>query len=113
MQSKKSLEGIGATLQQDTDYTKIVELRPGGPAFLSGEVNKDDRVVAVGQGADGEMVNVVGWRSDEVAGQIRGPKGTLVRLELLPAGASAGAETKMVNLVRDKINMMTQELQVR
>ena len=105
MQSKKSLEGIGATLQQEADYTKIVELRPGGPAFLSGEVNAEDRVVAVGQGADGEMVNVVGWRSDEVAGQIRGPKGTLVRLELLPGGASLGAETKMVNIVRDKIKL--------
>jgi len=105
MQSKKSLEGIGATLQQEADYTKIVELRPGGPAFLSGEVNAEDRVVAVGQGADGEMVNVVGWRSDEVAGQIRGAKGTLVRLELLPGGASLGAETKMVNLVRDKIKL--------
>lgn len=105
MQSKKSLEGIGATLQQEADYTKIVELRPGGPAFLSGEVNAEDRVVAVGQGADGEMVNVVGWRSDEVAGQIRGAKGTLVRLELLPGGASLGAQTKMVNLVRDKIKL--------
>lgn len=105
MNSKKSLEGIGATLQQDNDYTKIVELRPGGPAFKSGEVDKDDRVVGVAQGADGEMINVVGWRSDEVAGQIRGPKGTLVRLELLPAGASAGAETKLVSLVRDKINL--------
>ena len=71
--------------------------------LLSGEIGKDDRVVGVAQGVDGDMVNVVGWRSDEVAGQIRGPKGTLVRLELLPAGASAGAETKMVNLVRDKI----------
>ncbi len=105
MQSKKSLEGIGATLQQEADYTKIVELRPGGPAFLSGAIQPEDRVVAVGQGADGEMVNVVGWRSDEVAGQIRGPKGTLVRLELLPGGASIGSETKMVNLVRDKIKL--------
>lgn len=105
MNSKKSLEGIGATLQQDNDYTKIVELRPGGPAFKSGEVDKDDRVIGVAQGADGEMINVVGWRSDEVAGQIRGPKGTLVRLELLPAGANAGAETKLVTLVRDKINL--------
>ncbi|WP_420385037.1 carboxy terminal-processing peptidase [Roseivirga sp.] len=105
MNSKKSLEGIGATLQQDNDYTKIVELRPGGPAFKSGEVDKDDRVVGVAQGADGEMVSVIGWRSDEVAGQIRGPKGTLVRLELLPAGASAGAETKTVAIVRDKINL--------
>ena len=105
MNSRKSLEGIGATLQQDNDYTKIVELRPGGPAFKSGEVDKDDRVIGVAQGADGEMINVVGWRSDEVAGQIRGPKGTLVRLELLPAGANAGAETKLVTLVRDKINL--------
>lgn len=105
MQSKKSLEGIGATLQQDNDFTRIVELRPGGPAFLSGEINKDDRVVGVAQGADGEMINTIGWRSDEVAGQIRGPKGTLVRLELLPAGSNAGGATKVVNLVRDKINL--------
>lgn len=105
MNSKKSLEGIGATLQQDNDYTKIVELRPGGPAFKSGEVDKDDRVIGVAQGAEGEMINTIGWRSDEVAGQIRGPKGTLVRLELLPAGASAGAQTKIVTLVRDKINL--------
>lgn len=105
MQSKKSLEGIGATLQQDKDFTKIVELRPGGPAFVSGEINKDDRVVGVAQGADGEMINTVGWRSDEVAGKIRGPKGTLVRLELLPAGSNPGAPTKEVRLVRDKINL--------
>jgi len=105
MQSKKSLEGIGATLQQDTDYTRITELRPGGPAFKSGQVNKDDRVVGVAQGADGEMINTVGWRSDEVAGIIRGAKGTLVRLELLPAGAGPGAETKEVSLVRDKISL--------
>lgn len=105
MQNKKSLEGIGATLQQDKDFTKIVELRPGGPAFLSGQINKDDRVVGVAQGADGEMINTVGWRSDEVAGKIRGPKGTLVRLELLPAGSSPGAPTVEVQLVRDKINL--------
>lgn len=102
-ESSKSMEGIGATLQQDKDYTKIVELRPGGPAFLSGQINKDDRVVGVAQGAEGEMINVVGWRSDEVAGKIRGAKGTLVRLQLLPSGASAGGETKIVDIVRDKI----------
>ena len=102
-QSSKTMEGIGATLLQDKDYTKIIELRPGGPAFLSGQINKDDRVVGVAQGAEGDMINVVGWRSDEVAGKIRGPKGTLVRLELLPAGALAGGETKIVSIVRDKI----------
>lgn len=105
MQSSKSLEGIGATLQQENDFTKITELRPGGPAFLSGEIKPEDRVAGVGQGADGEMIDVVGWRSDEVAGQIRGPKGTLVRLQLLPAGASPGSELKEVTLVRDKIKL--------
>ena len=102
-ESSKSMEGIGATLQQDKDFTKIVELRPGGPAFLSKQINKDDRVVGVAQGAEGEMINVVGWRSDEVAGKIRGPKGTLVRLEILPAGISVGGETRVVSIVRDKI----------
>ncbi len=102
-ESSKSMEGIGATLQQDKDYTKIIELRPGGPAFLSGQITKDDRVVGVAQGAEGEMIDVIGWRSDEVAGKIRGAKGTLVRLKILPAGASAGGETKIVNIVRDKI----------
>ncbi len=105
MQSRKSLEGIGATLQQDNDFTKITDLRAGGPAFLSGQIVKEDRVVGIAQGADGEMIDVIGWRSDEVAGQIRGPKGTLVRLKLLPAGASPGAETKEVSLVRDKIKL--------
>ncbi|MCL4157628.1 UNVERIFIED_CONTAM: hypothetical protein GTU68_019962, partial [Idotea baltica] len=102
-ESSKSMEGIGATLQQDKDYTKIIELRPGGPAFLSGQITKDDRVVGVAQGAEGEMIDVIGWRSDEVAGKIRGAKGTLVRLEILPAGSTAGGETKVVNIVRDKI----------
>ena len=102
-ESSKTMEGIGATLQQDNDFTKIVELRPGGPAFLSGQIDKDDMVVAIAQGAEGEMIDVVGWRSDEVAGKIRGAKGTLVRLTLLPAGSSPGAPTKIVALVRDKI----------
>tara|TARA_A100000171_G_scaffold19062_1_gene17538 strand:- start:558 stop:2717 length:2160 start_codon:yes stop_codon:yes gene_type:complete len=102
-ESSKAMEGIGATLQQDDDFTKIVELRPGGPAFLSGQIDIDDRVVGIAQGADGEMVDVVGWRSDEVAGQIRGPKGTLVRIEFLPAGRPIGSQTKIVNIVRDKI----------
>ena len=102
-ESSKAMEGIGATLQQDDDFTKIVELRPGGPAFLSGQIEIDDRVVGIAQGAEGEMIDVVGWRSDEVAGQIRGAKGTLVRIELLPAGQGVGSQTKIVNIVRDKI----------
>lgn len=103
-ESSKTMEGIGATLQQDDDFTKIVELRPGGPAFLSGQIDVDDRVVGVAQGIEGEMIDVVGWRSDEVAGQIRGPKGTIVRLELLAAGNPIGGPTKEVRIVRDKIN---------
>jgi len=102
-ESSKTMEGIGATLQQENDFTKIVELRPGGPAFLSGQIDKDDRVIGIAQGAEGEMIDVVGWRSDEVAGKIRGPKGTLVILRLLPGGSSLGAPTRDVSLVRDKI----------
>jgi carboxyl-terminal processing protease len=100
-----SLEGIGASLRTENDYTKVAEIIAGGPAFKSKLLRKDDRIVAVAQGADGKMVDVVGWRIDEVVKLIRGPKGTTVRLQVLPAGSDEAALTREITLVRDKIKL--------
>ncbi|HEY5692434.1 MAG TPA: carboxy terminal-processing peptidase [Cyclobacteriaceae bacterium] len=103
-----SLEGIGARLQTDNDYTKIFEVLPGGPAEKSGKLHVNDLIIAVGQGEDGELVDVVGWRIDEVVKLIKGPKGTTVRLLLLPAETGVGGPTQELVLVRDKIKLEDQ-----
>jgi carboxyl-terminal processing protease len=100
-----SLEGIGASLRTDNDYTKVAEIIAGGPAFKTKLLRKDDRIVAVAQGTDGKMVDVVGWRIDEVVKLIRGPKGTTVRLQIIPAGADEAGLPKEITLVRDKIKL--------
>lgn len=103
-----SLEGIGATLRTEGEYTKIVETVKGGPADKSKQVFKDDRIVAVGQDEKGEMEDIIGWRIDDVVSKIRGPKGSVVRLEILPADAPAGGPTKIVKIVRDKVKLEEQ-----
>jgi carboxyl-terminal processing protease len=81
-----SLEGIGAMLQNSDDmYVKVVELVVGGPAERGGELKPADRIIAVGQGENGELIDVEGWRLDDVVNLIRGPKGTVVRLKVIPA----------------------------
>lgn len=104
----QSLEGIGASLQRDSDYTKVAELVPGGPAFKSKELHKNDRIIGVAQGKEGEMVDVIGWRLDEVVKLIRGPKGTVVRLQILPAVEGLNALPTEISLVRDKIKLEEQ-----
>lgn len=105
---KLSLEGIGAVLQRDDDYTAIREIVPGGPAALSGKINVGDRVVAVGQGATGSMQDVVGWRLDDVVEKIRGTKDTTVRLEILPADAGLDGKHETVAMVRKKVSIEEQ-----
>jgi len=100
-----SLQGIGAQLQSRDDYTMIVKLIPGGPAMKSHRFKPGDRIVAVGQGDKGAMVDVVGWRIDDVTALIRGKKGTVVRLETLPADAGPDGKHELITLVRDKINL--------
>ncbi|WP_034728105.1 carboxy terminal-processing peptidase [Pseudidiomarina sediminum] len=102
-----SLEGIGAVLQADYDYTVIRSLVPGGPADKSGEIAPDDRVVAVAQGedADAEFVDVIGWRLDEVVDLIKGPKGSTVQLQVLKANQAAGAKPSTVKIVRDEVKL--------
>lgn len=103
-----SLEGIGATLRTEGEYTKIVETVKGGPADKSKQIFKEDRIVAVGQDEKGEMEDIIGWRIDDVVAKIRGPKGSIVRLEILPADAPAGGPTKIVKIVRDKVKLEEQ-----
>ncbi|MEQ9593462.1 MAG: carboxy terminal-processing peptidase [Cyclobacteriaceae bacterium] len=103
-----SLEGIGAQLQVDNDYTKIFAIVPGGPAEKSNLLHVNDLIIAVGQGAEGELVDVVGWRLDEVVKLIKGPKGTTVRLQILPAETGVSGPSKVLTLVREKIKLEDQ-----
>lgn len=96
-----SLEGIGAVLQMESEYTKIREIVKGGPADKSKQLFAGDKIIAVAQGKDSDMVSVVDWRIDDVVGLIRGKKGTAVRLKVIPA--SDQNAIKLIDLVRDKI----------
>lgn len=100
-----SLEGIGARLQTDNDYTKVVEVLAGGPAEKSKLIQVNDKIVAVAQGEDGEFVDVVGWRIDDVVKLIKGPKGTKVRLQILNAETGINGKPHEIMLVRDKIKL--------
>jgi len=99
----RSLEGIGATLQLDNEVTKIVSIVPGSPAFKSKQLNAGDKIIAVAQGENGEFEDVIGWRIDNTVGKIKGPKGTTVRLKVIPMGQDLSAKPTIVTLVRDKI----------
>lgn len=100
---KLSLEGIGAQLQARDDYTQIAQLIPGSPAIKSGKLHVGDYVLGVGQGDNGTIVDVVGWRLDDVVNLIRGKKDTTVRLEIAPADQGADGKHEVITLVRQKI----------
>jgi carboxyl-terminal processing protease len=103
-----SLEGIGARLQTENDYTKVVEVIPGGPADKSNLVHPNDRIIGVAQGSS-EMVDVIGWRIDEVVKLIKGPKGTTVRLQIIPAELGLNGASQIIELQRDKIKLEDQQ----
>lgn len=105
-----SLEGIGAVLQAEYENTKITRLIPAGPAEKSGQLNPSDLITGVAQDNDGDMVDVVGWRLDEVVNLIRGPKGSTVRLQIIPAGDENNS-TKEVVLIRNTIKLEEQAAQ--
>jgi carboxyl-terminal processing protease len=98
-----SLEGIGAVLQRDDDYTKVVRLVAGGPADKAGDLQASDYIVAVAQDGDA-MQEILGWRLDDVVDQIRGPKGTLVNLQIIPGGDLQQAK-KSIQIRRNKVNL--------
>jgi len=100
-----SLEGIGAVLSQEDEYTKVVRLVKGGPAEKQGELERNDKIVAVSQADKDELVNVVGWRLDEVVDLIRGPKDSWVRLEIIPAKADDAKKTRIITIQRNRVEL--------
>lgn len=103
-----SLQGIGAQLTTDEEYTKVAELIKGGPAERGSELKKGDRIIGIGQGVDGEIQDVVGMRLDDVVAQIRGEKGTIVRLSVIPADAVSETSATLVNITRDTVKLEDQ-----
>ena len=100
------LDGIGAQLKSEDGYTTIVELTPGGAAERDGRLKAKDRVVGVGQGSTGEMIDTVDMNLNEVVKLIRGKRGTVVRLKVIPVGRHA---PKVYDITRDKIELKDAE----
>ncbi|MBN1351163.1 carboxy terminal-processing peptidase [candidate division KSB1 bacterium] len=104
-----SFQGIGASLVQDDVYTKVHSIIPGGPADRGKQLNPNDRIIGVAQGESGQMLDVIGMRLDDVVQKIRGKKGTLVRLQIIPADAISNDETKVISIIRDKVVLKDRE----
>ncbi|HWB59126.1 MAG TPA: carboxy terminal-processing peptidase [Chthoniobacteraceae bacterium] len=102
---KNSLVGIGAVLQSDEGYAKIMDLVEGGPAKMSGKLKVGDRISAVAQGND-DFVDVIDMKLDKVVDMIRGKKGTTVRLKVISAHT---ADTKVIEIVRDEVKLKEQD----
>jgi len=103
----RSFEGIGARLQLENEVVKISEIIAGGPAFKGKQLSAGDRIIAVAQG-DGEFVDVVGWRLDATVSKIKGPKGTRVRLKVIPVGKEMSSKPVIIELTREKIILQDQ-----
>jgi len=113
IQMRLSLDGIGAVLRTDKEHTQIVNVVPGGPADLTGNVKAGDRIIAIGQGEKGKMIDVVGWRLSDVVNIIRGKKGSTVVLSVLPSATGLSGKSKKVSIVRDKIKLEYQAAKKR
>jgi len=105
IQMSLSYFGIGASLSIEDEYVSIVNIIPGGPAAIDGKLKPKDRISAIGQGENGELVDVVGWRLDDVVQLIRGPAETVVRLEISPSELSPSEPTEIISLTRDQVKL--------
>jgi len=103
-----SLEGIGAVLSSEDEYTRVVSVVPGGPAEKAGQLKPGDKIVSVGQGKNGALEDVVGMRLDDVVKLIRGAKHTLVRLEIIP-GSGSDSSTRIYEIIRDRVKLEEQD----
>jgi carboxyl-terminal processing protease len=108
IQMSLSYFGIGASLQTEDDFVKIAGIIPGGPAAMDGSLKPEDRITGVGQGTDSEVVDVIGWRLDDVVDLIRGPADTIVRLEIIPANSLPGSPKKYIDLTRGQVKLEEQ-----
>jgi len=114
IQMSLSYEGIGASLLLQDDYVTIGNLIPGGPAAVAAaaapatSLQVNDRILGVGQGNAGPVTEVIGWRLEDVVQLIRGKNGTIVRLQVLPAGAAPGGAERVVSLARGKVTLENQ-----
>jgi len=108
IQMSLNYDGIGASLQVVDDYVTIMNIIDGGPAAVAGTLKTNDRITAVGQGREGTLTDVIGWRLDDVVQLIRGKAGTSVRLQVLPGGAAPGSPEKVLEFVRNKITLEAQ-----
>ncbi len=106
-----SLEGIGAVLQAQNEFTVVQRVVPGGPAEFEGSLRAGDRIVGVGQGDTESVVDVIGWRLDDVVDLIRGPKGSIVRLQIRPDPKTGNSESRILALTRDEIKLEEQAAQ--
>ena len=103
-----SLQGIGAVLTTDNEYTKVQKIVPGGPADSSNQLHAGDKIIGVAQGRKGEMLDVIGWRLQDVVEKIRGKKGSVVRLQVIPKKSGDSGVSKEIVIVRDEIKLEEQ-----
>jgi len=108
IQMSLSYFGIGASLQPDDDYVKVIGIIPGGPAAIDGKLKANDLITGVAEGDDGEMIDVVGWRLDDVVDLIRGPGDTIVRLQIIQSDAIPGSGEKIIALMRGQVKLEEQ-----
>jgi carboxyl-terminal processing protease len=108
IQMSLSYEGIGASLELNDDYVLVKSVLAGGPAATDGTLKPNDRITGVGQGHEGPVTDVIGWRLDDVVQLIRGKVGTIVRLQILPAGAVPGTPERTLELTRNKVTLEAQ-----
>ncbi len=108
IQMSLSYFGIGASLQTEDDFVQIINIIPGGPASADGTLKPNDKIIGVAQGTEGEMVDVIGWRLDDVVDLIRGPADTVVRLHIIPAGALPGSSDRELSLTRGQVRLEEQ-----
>lgn len=106
IQMRLELDGIGAQLQSIDGNTVVAKIVPGGAADRDGRLKPDDQVIGVGQDENGAIVDVVDMKINDVVGLIRGKRGTVVRLQVIPNGES---EAKFYNIVRDQIKLTESE----
>lgn len=106
-----SLEGIGAMLKQDDDYTVVEKIIPGGPADLGNELHAKDKIIGIAQQDEEQYTDVIGWRLDEVVALIRGPKDSIVKLRIIPGSKGTDATPEDISIVRNKIKLDEQAAQ--